>query len=63
MTPELLQTIVQLGGFGVAVWMLNNVWSELKVQNERIFALLTNLEAEHRQNQSIAKQVGADITK
>ena len=40
MTPELLQTLVHAGGFGLAVWMLNNVWNELKVQNDRIYQLL-----------------------
>lgn len=56
-SPELLQLIVQAGGFGVAVWMLNNVWTELKVQNQRIFQLLTDREVAKAERAEIDQQI------
>lgn len=40
MPPDLVQVLVNGGGFAVMLWMLNNVWAELKVSNERIYQLL-----------------------
>lgn len=57
MTPELLQLIVQGGGFALAVWMLNNVWTELKVQNERIYQLLLDREQAQQERADLMAQM------
>lgn len=43
MDPQVLTGIVQTGGLGVALWMLFNVWQELKVQNQWTRSLVTEL--------------------
>lgn len=57
MSPELLQIIVQLGSTGVAVWFLQQVWTELKIQNERIYLLLEKQDKAAAERENILSHV------
>lgn len=61
MSPELLQLIVNGGGFAVAIWMLNNLWKEQQSMNTWMRTIIDNQQKADAAREAIARAVHAEI--
>ena len=64
MNPDDIIKVVNLGMNGILLWLLSNLWSEFKAQNDYIRTMLTRLleEQDRAEQQRIVIAKAAGVT-